>query len=112
MNESEVFSLAKVVLSQNINYDILLQQHESLKSSELHFTRTKKLLAEVSFLLAKECLKNGDRLNARKYADESIELYSDLNIKTLDAAVPELSNLLPEIMHEGVVRENLSDIYL
>jgi predicted HTH domain antitoxin len=73
--------------------------------------RTKKLLAEVCFLLAKDFISRNEIEEARRYAEESIRLYEDLKIDSLERAVPELSRNLPEIMHEGVVKHQLSSLF-
>ena len=67
----------------------------------------KKLLAEICFLIATEYKKRGEYEKVRKYAQMSIDLYKESNISTLEDSVPILSELLPDYMHEGVVKSRL-----
>jgi len=70
----------------------------------------KKLLAEICFLLAKSNITNRDStVEGRKLAEESISLYNELNLTTKDECLPILSKLLPDFMHEGVVKSRLID---
>jgi len=68
---------------------------------------TKKLLAEMCFLIATEYKKRGEYRKVREYAKLSIDLYKECNISTLEDSVPILSELLPDYMHEGVVKSRL-----
>jgi len=43
----------------------------------------------------------------KRYAEKSIELYEKCNIKSLEDSIPILSELLPDYMHEGVVKSML-----
>jgi hypothetical protein len=109
--EMEVYLKAKLALEQDLSREVLLEQYHSLKRTKLTMERTKKLLAEVCFLLAKDFISRNEIEEARRYAEESIRLYEDLKIDSLERAVPELSRNLPEIMHEGVVKHQLSSLF-
>ena len=110
MTEGEVFAIAKTVLSQSIDLDTLLAQYKALKETKMETMQTKKLLAELSFLIAKEYLKIGNQAEAARYAEESLDFYGDIKIETLDDSVPILSKILPEKMHEGIVKDSLLNL--
>ena len=63
-----------------------------------------KLLAEICFLLAKSKIITDE---GRRLAEESIRIYQELNLKTEDECLPILSKILPDLMHEGVVKSRL-----
>jgi len=88
-----------------------LEQYHALKQTKLGIEYSRKLLAEICFLLAKDFLSQNEIEEARQYAEESIKLYEDLKIESLERAVPELSRHLPEIMHEGMVKHQLSRLF-
>jgi hypothetical protein len=111
MTEREIYFKAKFILEHDITREALLEQYRLLKRTELSLERSKKLLAEICFLLAKDFLAQDEMEEARQYAEESIKLYEDLKVESLEAAVPELSRYLPEIMHEGVVKNRLSRLF-
>jgi len=66
-----------------------------------------KLLAEISYLIAVEYKKQKKREEMLKYAEKSFELYKKCNITSLEDSIPILSELLPDYMHEGVVKSRL-----
>jgi hypothetical protein len=72
-------------------------------------TLLKKLLAEICYLIAMEYKRSGDYEKVHEYAQISIDLYKECNISTLEDSVPILSEslLLPDYMHEGVVKTRL-----
>ena len=69
--------------------------------------RINKLLAEINYLIAVEYKKQGKLEDMKRYAEKSIELYEKCNIKSLEDSIPILSELLPDYMHEGVVKSML-----
>ena len=66
-----------------------------------------KLLAEINYLIAVEYKKMKNFEKMKQYAEKSINLYKKCNIVSLEDSVPILSELLPDYMHEGVVRSRL-----
>ena len=77
---------------------------------------TQREAAELAYVLAVIHKKEGNIKDARKYARQSIELFEGLDIQTLDDAASLYTVLngiaLPDLIHEGVVRDRLSDLFL
>lgn len=70
--------------------------------------------AEVAYVIATICRRQGARARARQFAKESIQLFEDLNIQTLEEAAAryvELNDVfLPSYIHENVVRDTFKDL--
>lgn len=100
----------KVTLTENPSDGNLKKAYTTLKSIPIGkmIREEKKLLAEVCFLLAKSMISKGDPAGeGTKLANESISLYEELNLKSKEETIPILSKILPDFMHEGVVRHRL-----
>jgi len=110
MNELEKTQIVRLVLWNDVSRENLLNGYALLKEINLSSPNSRKLLAEVCFLLAKSYLSSGETDQARVYAQESLALYEDLEISSLKSAEPVLSKHLPEIMHEGVVKARLGKL--
>jgi hypothetical protein len=95
------------VLRVDHSEDSLLQAYSHLTSLGERGRDGDKLLAEVCFLLALERKKKNDMKGAGKYAEEAVGLYSRLKIQSQEDAIPLLGNLLPDLMHEGVVKAQI-----
>jgi hypothetical protein len=67
-----------------------------------------KLSAEINYLIALEYKKLNKKQEMRKYAKISINLYNKCKITTLEDSLPILSELLPDHMHEGVVKSRIN----
>lgn len=81
----------------------LLSEVEEWKRDKM----VNKLLAEINYLMAVEYKKQGNLKEMQQYAKTSIDLYKKCNITSLEDCVPILSELLPDYMHEGVVKSGL-----
>ena len=68
-----------------------------------------KLEAELLFLLAKKAKKDGRISEATKFGEKAIEIYEEINVRTLNDAAPFLWWLLPEYMHENIVKRDIFD---
>ena len=70
--------------------------------------------AEVAYVIATICRRQGDLARSREFAKESIRLFESLNIQTLEEAAAryiELNDvLLPSYIHENVVRHTFKDL--
>ena len=100
----------KITLIENPSIGNLQNAFTALKSIPIGDMtyEEKKLLAEVSFLLAESIISKGDSPGeGRELAEESIRIYQELNLKTKVECLPILSKLLPDFMHEGVVKSRL-----
>jgi hypothetical protein len=100
----------KPLLIDDPSDENLREGYTNLKSISIaNMTRDeKKMLAEICFLLAKNMISEGDQTGEGfKLANESVSLYEELNLKNKDETIPILSNILPDFMHEGVVRNRL-----
>lgn len=98
-----------LLLSGAPTQDRLEAAHSALSQRNSELTRDeKRLLAEVSFLLASHWAASG-RAEQRviALAQESLSLYMQLDIKSLVEAQPILWRYLPDAMHDGVVRARL-----
>ncbi len=88
----------------------LEETYQGLKKAD------KRRAAEVAYVLAVLKKEKGNIQEARKYGTESIKLFKELNIQTLkDAgALYNILNgvVLPDYIHEGVVRDRLLDLNL
>ena len=107
MNSRKLFIEAKMILDEDLSLDTLLRQHRKLSEQRELDDRTQKLLAEVCFLIAREYLGQREREKARQFAEQSIELYRQIDTNTLKNALPILARALPDFMHEGVVEERI-----
>lgn len=70
--------------------------------------------AEVAYVLAVLLWKRGDTTRARRFAEESIRLFEQLRVETLEEAAARFVTLegiaLPSLIHENVVRERLTPL--
>jgi len=92
----------------SISEENLLVSYASLRSVPTLSGTDKKLLAEVCYLLALNYKRLHHFNDTRRYADESIALYKELQINTQEKAAPILFQYLPDLMHEGVVAQLLA----
>jgi len=100
----------KIILTENSSNENLQQAYTTLKSILIGdmTNEEKKMLAEICFLLAESKISKGDSTGeGHKLAEESIRIYQELNLKTKDECLPILSKILPDLMHEGVVKSRL-----
>ncbi|MBS3123712.1 hypothetical protein J4437_03675 [Candidatus Woesearchaeota archaeon] len=73
----------------------------------------RELKSETEHLYAKamQCKVAGDMDGVREYGLQAIVLYQAMEVNTLEEAAAENTKidgvLIPELMHEGVVRKNL-----
>jgi hypothetical protein len=105
-----LFYEIKAVLIEDPSDENLKKGYTNLKSISIDkMTREeKKLLAEICFLLAKNMISKGDKTGEGfKLANESVSLYEELNLKSKEETIPILSKILPDFMHEGVVKSRL-----
>jgi hypothetical protein len=67
--------------------------------------------AEIAYVIAMIAKRKGDNKKATKFGKESVKLFDQLNLQTLDecAAVNTVINgvALPELIHSDVVRSRL-----
>lgn len=66
-----------------------------------------KLFGEVNYLIALEYEKTGNEEKMAQHARTAIEYYKEVSVLSLTDAVPLLTDLLPEIMHEEVIKHRL-----
>lgn len=92
--------------------ELLQVAYAELSGNTLDTPAHKKLLAEVCFLLATKLQSKGDadRKEGANLARQAMELYSQLQIETLEDAAPGFWQHLPDIMHDGVVRNRLAQL--
>ena len=95
-----------VELERNLTIDSLKKSYDTLTKSELDANGS-KLLAEICYLLANDYMAKHDASNAKFFAGKSYDIYKQLDISSLEKAVPILDRYLPGIMHEGVVKSRL-----
>lgn len=73
-----------------------------------------RLCAEIAYAIASLRLKAGDKTDAAQWAQRSIELFQSINISTLDKAAclkMEIGGvLIPELIHDDVVRSRFKEI--
>lgn len=76
--------------------------------------RDPRRAAEIAYVLAVLSVQTKQMEDARRYGQESIELFKASNVESLEAACPRYTNLndvpLPNLIHEGVVRQRLQDL--
>ncbi len=99
--------LAKVSLEADISLQNLRRHYEDLSQLRERDEHSTKLLAEICFLIAREHDRSGNIPAAERFARESIALYEQIDTESFETAAPILSEHLPELMHEGVVRFRL-----
>lgn len=103
--------LGRVVLLLNLNTSLASLMYAFTCLSEIPDDERgyllNKLMAEVCYLIGLKYKENCDLERAEKFAEMSIRLYERCNISSLKESVPILANLLPEHMHEGVVKSRL-----
>ncbi|MGB8217708.1 MAG: hypothetical protein WCE94_10455 [Candidatus Methanoperedens sp.] len=92
------------MLKEDSSENTLLIGYGKLKNLKNKDKYAKKLLAETCFLLA--AISKEKKLRA-SYAKEAIEIYDELKIDKLTDATPILWWLLPDQMHEGVVKSRI-----
>lgn len=85
----------------------LLWAHDALKSVKTPTRGDRRLLAEVSFMLARIYKRRADKEKATAFGEEAIELFQSLNIKTKEEALPLLKSLLVDYVHEGTVKAEI-----
>jgi hypothetical protein len=89
-----------------------------LENPENKFEKIKKTeprnAAEIAYVIAMIAKNKGDSKKAIRYGKESIQLFDQLDPKTLDecAAVNTVINgiALPDLIHSDVVRDRLSPL--
>lgn len=78
------------------------------------FELDKRNAAELAYAIATLAKDNKDLEKAREYALKAIEMFETLQIQTLDEAAAKNNIIegvvIPELMHEGVIRERFKDI--
>ncbi len=107
--EKELYILEGTIRNSNYSKTVLEKAYNKLSETGTKIYNSKKLKAEICYLLAQK-IKDKDIIRAKKLALESIKIYEDLDIKTIEESIPILDEKLPEYMHEGVVKERLKDV--
>ncbi len=78
-------------------------------------TQNRRRAAEIAYVLAVLYSKDGNEGEAVRYAYESLGLFSELQVQTLEDAAPVYDELngvrLPNLIHEGVVRKKLAHLF-
>ena len=84
--------------------------------NDLHRHKDKESMraaAEIAYALGLISKKNGDYESMRKYKEESISLFLELKINSLEDAAPmydSINNIfMPELIHEKVVERDLAE---
>ena len=72
--------------------------------------------AEIAYVLARIHLKDGDTDKAERFGRESIRLFDQCEMKTLEDCAARFVTLagiaLPELIHQAVVRDRLKPLKL
>ena len=73
--------------------------------------KDKRQAAEIAYALGLICKKAGDYKGMKKYREESIMLFKEVGVDSLDAAYPIYESIneimMPDLIHEGVVERDL-----
>lgn len=76
-------------------------------------TGSRRAAAEIAYALGIMCKKAKDYEGMREYRQESISLFVEIGVSTLEEACPvyfSINNvIMPELIHEGVVARDLSE---
>lgn len=107
--ERDTYLLKGAIREGRFSQTVLEKAYRELSGMSERTYDVNKLQAEICYLMAQNIGRSNSEL-ARRYAQESIDLYRGLNIQTLQDAVPILHEHLPEIMHGGVVEHRLKEI--
>lgn len=107
--EKELYLLKGAIREGRFSQSVLEKAYTELSNMSARTRDVNKLQAEVCYLMAQN-IRSGNPQLARKYAQESIDLYRGLDIQTLQDAVPILHERLPEMMHGGVVKYRLQEV--
>ena len=91
---------------------------EVINELEKRFTREcevdKRNAAEIAYAVAVVSRKAGDFQKAKRYAEVAISMFEELNITSLEDAVARNNVIegvvIPELIHENVVRDRLKDV--
>jgi hypothetical protein len=74
--------------------------------------KDKRAAAEVAYVLGELSKRTGDYVEMNRYRDESMTLFRELEVNTLEAACPIYESIndvpLPNLIHEGVVATRLT----
>ncbi len=106
-DEYSLYIEIKQVVQENQSLDALQSQFKKLNAVQLETDSMKKLYSEICYLMALEYLGQGDKEQSRKFAVAAIDNYKKVDTSSLEKSLPILSNILPEIMHEGIVKERI-----
>jgi hypothetical protein len=93
------------MLREDSTLETLLKAYNLISRVSKHDRNVEKLRAELCFLIAREYSRTGEWKKSRKFAEESVAIYRRLKVDTLESAIPILDWLLPDYMHEGVVKK-------
>jgi hypothetical protein len=110
--------LQEVLKKLNTRFHCGLEVNMYIHNLESYYadlkTKDPRRAAEILYALAVINKSKGKLEDAKKYVIESIELFESLNIQTLEesASLYSIVNgvVIPDYIHEGVVRDRLSDL--
>lgn len=107
---SRVESMIEQINTSGGTEGALRKVHDDLRRTSPTSKAERKLLAEVSFLLARHAKRGARYDEAREYASEAVESYELLGVQDLETAAPVLYRFLPDIVHEDVVKAEFRDL--
>lgn len=91
----------------NLVDPLLKETYEKVKETD------RRAAAEIAYALGMECKRAGDYEGMRRYREESITLFNELGLTTLDEVSPMYGSIneihMPDYIHEGIVATHLSE---
>lgn len=96
--------VADVIVEHKASEIILLRAYSFLIEKGGNEPRTRKLLAEICFLLARIFRTKADSPRMNSFSRESFNIYRSLSITAFEDTAPILWPFVPSIMHEDVVK--------
>jgi hypothetical protein len=103
------YELAQMIENNDYEEHALLRAYQQLKPSTCDTVPELKLRGEIAFLLA-ENYRNVNPDKASAYARECLAIYKNLPSDNEPQCSTVLSQAVPNLMHDGVVRNRLSDL--
>ena len=107
---SEKVAIVQKMIRLDSAVQTLKEAYSILKKSDLANRKVVKMLAEVCFLLMRYYKNVRNAEEAKRFGRESIRNFEQLGIETLEEAIPFLDWLLPDYVHEDVVRYELKGL--